>query len=232
MKNTCWFSIIMPVYHEAGTINDCIDHLHGLKHEGAVEIVIVDGDPQGSTINVIQDKQVLKSISRRGRATQMNRGASLASGDILVFLHADTLLPPDALTMVRSCMQAGLTGAGAFDLGIKSDRRIFRITEKYVALRTRLTRIPYGDQAIFMRKEYFEMIGGYKDIPLMEDVEIMQRIKKRGDRIRIIPEKIMTSPRRWEQDGILFRTMKNMTTQFLYYLGVSPHRLVHFYSPD
>jgi hypothetical protein len=80
-----------------------------------------------------------------------------------------------------------------------------------------------------MRKEYFEEIGGYKDIPLMEDVEIMQRIKKRGDRIRIIPEKVMTSPRRWEQEGILFCTLRNLAVQLFYYLGVSPDRLVKFY---
>jgi rSAM/selenodomain-associated transferase 2 len=230
MKNACSFSIIIPAYHEAGTINDCIEHLHGLTHGGAVEIIIVDGDPQGSTIKVIQDKQVIKTVFPKGRARQMNRGVSLASGEVLVFLHADTLLPRDSLTLVRSCMEAGLAGAGAFDLGIESDRRIFRITEKYVALRTRLTRIPYGDQAIFMRKEYFERIGGYRDIPLMEDVEIMQRIKKRGDRIRIIPEKVMTSPRRWEKEGILRCTLRNLMLQFLYHLGVSPERLSRLYT--
>jgi rSAM/selenodomain-associated transferase 2 len=229
MKTSHAFSIIIPVYHEAGAIEGCIAHLHDLTLDSAVEIVIVDGDPQGSTIKVIQDKQVIKSISQKGRARQMNRGASLASGDILLFLHADTLLPPDALAMVRSCMNNAFNVAGAFDLGIRTDRRIFRITERYVALRTRLTRIPYGDQAIFMRREYFEEIGGYKDIPLMEDVEIMQRIKKRGDRICIIPKKVMTSPRRWEQEGILFCTLRNLVVQFFYYLGVSPERLAKFY---
>ncbi len=232
MKNTCSFSIIIPVYHEAGTINDCIAHLHGLKHKGTFEIIIVDGDPQGSTIKVIEDKQVIKKGSQKGRARQMNKGASVASGEIIVFLHADTRLPPDALTIVWSCMEAGLAGAGAFDLGIRSDRRIFRITEKYVALRTRLTRIPYGDQAIFMRKEYFRELGGYKDVPLMEDVEIMQRIKKRGDKICIIPEKVMASPRRWAREGILSCTLRNWTIQFLYYLGVPPERLVNYYSQD
>lgn len=159
----------------------------------------------------------------------MNRGASLASGDILLFLHADTLLPPDALAMVRSCMNTAIDGAGAFALGIRTDRWIFRITERYVALRTRFTGIPYGDQAIFMRREYFERIGGYRDIPLMEDVEIMRRIKKRGDRVCIIPKKVRTSPRRWEQEGILFCTLRNLVIQFLYYLGVSPERLARFY---
>jgi rSAM/selenodomain-associated transferase 2 len=229
MKNACSYSIIIPAYHEGGTINDCIGHLHGLTHEGAVEVIVVDGDHQGSTIKVIQDEHVIKMVSQKGRARQMNKGAALASGEVLVFLHADTRLPPDALTIVRSCMETGLAGAGAFDLGIKSDRRIFRITEKYVALRTRLTRIPYGDQTIFMRKEYFERLGGYRDIPLMEDIEIMQRIKKRGDRVRIIPERVMTSPRRWEQEGVLYCTLRNWMLQLLYFFGVSPERLAKFY---
>jgi rSAM/selenodomain-associated transferase 2 len=223
-------SIVIPVYHEADMINDCVAHLHDLNLDSAVEIIVIDGDPQGSTIKVIQDEHVIKTVSQKGRARQMNKGAALASGDILVFLHADTRLPPDALSIVRSCMEAGL--AGAFDLGIKSNRRIFRITEKYVALRTRLTRIPLGDQAIFMRKEYFDRIGGYKDIPLMEDVEIMLRMKKRGDRIHIIPEKVMTSPRRWEQEGVLSCTLRNWMLQLLYVFGVSPERLANYYSRD
>ncbi len=229
MKRSSSISIIIPAYHEAETINGCLEHLHRLHADDAVEIIVVDGDPRGSTINAVQGKEVIKMISQKGRARQMNKGASLASGDILLFLHADTLLPPDALTMVRSCMRGGPARAGAFDLGINTGRNIFRVTEKYVALRTRLTRIPFGDQAIFMRGEYFRELGGYKDVPLMEDVEIMQRIKKRGDRICIIPEKVITSPRRWEQEGILVSTLRNWTVQFLYYLGVSPERLVKFY---
>src|SRR3990172_1881745 len=138
MKNACSFSIIIPAYHEAGTINDCIEHLHGLKHEGAVEIISVDGDPQGSTIKAIQDKQVIKIFSQKGRARQMNVGAAAARGDVLLFLHADTVLPRDALPLIRSHMDDGRFVAGAFDLGIQTKRKIFKITECYVALRTRL----------------------------------------------------------------------------------------------
>jgi hypothetical protein len=138
-------------------------------------------------------------------------------------------LPNNALATIAVAMSDGRFVAGAFDLGINTDRRIFRITEKYVFLRTRLTRIPFGDQAIFIRRAYFEKIGGYQDIPLMEDVEIMGRIRKRGDRICIIPAKVLTSPRRWEKEGILSCTFRNWTIQMLYALGVPPEQLQKLY---
>jgi rSAM/selenodomain-associated transferase 2 len=159
----------------------------------------------------------------------MNCGAVLASGEVLLFLHADTLLPDDSLARVKAAMADDRYVAGAFDLGIHTERRIFRVTEKYVALRTRLTRVPFGDQAIFVRKDYFNSIGGYKDIPLMEDVELMRRIRKRGDKICIIPEKVMTSARRWEREGILYCTLRNWALQLSYALGVPPERLVKYY---
>ena len=222
-------SIILPVLNEAGRINEILSHLRALPHDGGVEFIVVDGDPGGGTLKVVQDDGVLGTISQKGRALQMNHGAGLASGDILLFLHADTLLPRNALARVKTAMEGPRFVAGAFDLGLDTARSIFRITEKYVALRTRLTRIPFGDQAIFIRRAYFEKIGGYKDVPLMEDVELMGRIKKRGDRICIIPEKVMTSVRRWEQEGILYCTIRNWAIQLLYALGVPPERLVKWY---
>ncbi|HEX9135682.1 MAG TPA: TIGR04283 family arsenosugar biosynthesis glycosyltransferase, partial [Nitrospirota bacterium] len=221
--------IIIPVFHESERINGIITQVFDRSFKGAPQVIVVDGDPQGSTINTIEEQQVVKIISGKGRARQMNSGASLASGDVLLFLHADTLLPKDALAMITTVMSAGHFVAGAFDLGIDSSRCIFRVTEKYVFLRTRLTRIPFGDQAIFIRREYFEKIGGYQDIPLMEDVEIMGRIRKRGDRICIIPSKVLTSPRRWEREGVFFSTFRNWILQMLYALGVPPEQLQKYY---
>ncbi|MBA4390861.1 MAG: hypothetical protein C0399_07970 [Syntrophus sp. (in: bacteria)] len=117
----------------------------------------------------------------------------------------------------------------AFDLGIKSRRFTFRIIERVASFRSRVTRIPFGDQAIFIRRDYFNEIGGYAQIPLMEDVEIMGRIKKRGDKIFIINKTVMTSPRRWEQEGIVYCTPRNWFIQMLYYFGASSHRLVKYY---
>jgi len=206
-----------------------ISHLRSLPRSGDVEIIVVDGDREGSTISAITDGAVIAILSEKGRARQMNHGARTASGGILLFLHADAMLPNDALLRIGSAMKNPLFGAGAFELGIASQKRIFRITEKYVALRTRFTRVPFGDQALFFRKSYFELIGGFEDIPLMEDVELMRRIRRRKDRICIIPEKVIVSPRRWEREGIFYCTLRNWFLQVLYAGGVSPERLAKWY---
>ncbi len=224
-------SIIIPVLNEASDINGAVARLRGPVARSEAEIIVVDGDPQGSTIDAIEDGGVIKAISDKGRARQMNYGASCASGAVLLFLHADTRLPDNGLTRIMKAMEDPRVVAGAFDLGIDTTRNIFRITEQYVALRTRLTRVPFGDQAFFIRREYFETIGGYRDIPLMEDVELMKRIRRRRDRISIIPEKVLTSARRWEKEGILYCTLRNWVLQTLYVLGVSPEQLARWYRP-
>lgn len=222
-------SIILPVLHEAGTINTVITHLRALQQNSPLEIIVVDGDPSGSTLEAIQDDGIMRTLSEPGRARQMNCGASLAQGENLLFLHADTLLPQQALSRISAALADTRFVAGAFSLGFDTKRSIFKITEKYVSLRTRLTRVPFGDQAIFVRRAYFEKICGYAEIPLMEDVELMRRIRKRGDRICIIPEKVLTSPRRYEQEGILYCTFRNWALQLCYWAGVSPQKLVKWY---
>jgi rSAM/selenodomain-associated transferase 2 len=193
------------------------------------EIIVIDGDPKGETLRVISHDDVIKINSSRGRGKQMNEGAKVARGDILLFLHADTELPADSLRLIEAAMRVQRYMAGAFDLGIKSKRYMFRVIEVVASLRSRVTKIPFGDQAIFMPKHYFHKIGGYKDIPIMEDVEIMERIKKRGDRIFIIPQKVLTSSRRWEKEGVLYCTLRNWFLQILFLLGVSPLKLSEFY---
>jgi len=222
-------SVIIPVLDEAEGINGFISHLRDLEDSKDVEIIVVDGDPAGGTIKVIQGVGIVTAISERGRAVQMNRGAALAEGDILLFLHADTLLPQRAFARIQEAFQDEGCAAGCFDLGIRSARKIFRITEHYVALRTRITRIPFGDQAIFIRRDYFERIGGYPEFPIMEDVDLMRSIRRRGDVICIIPDKALTSARRWEREGILFTTIRNGMLQTMYYCGVSPKYLARFY---
>lgn len=119
--------------------------------------------------------------------------------------------------------------AGAFELGIDSDRWCFRLTEAYVRLRTRLTKVPFGDQAIFIRKDFFNTIGRYRLIPLMEDVDLMRRVKGCSRRIAIVPRKVSTSARRWEKEGILFCTIRNFALQLLFLFGVRPERLARWY---
>lgn len=223
------FSIIVPVLHEAERINDLIGHLRQLDPEKNSEIIVVDGAPEEDTLRVIRDDRVIKVCSGKGRGKQMNAGASAAKGDILVFLHADTELPMSALKRISAFINRNEFVGGAFDLGIKSDKMIFKVIGFLGSLRSRLNRIPYGDQAIFIRSDYFNEIGGYKDIPLMEDAELMRRIKKSGKKILIFHDRVMTSPRRWEEEGVTYCILRNWTLQILYFFGVSPHKLVNFY---
>ena len=226
------FSIIVPVFHEGNRINDLIDHLNSLDSKESFEIIVVDGDRERDTLKAIQSNRVIKIFSEKGRAKQMNAGASIAKGDILIFLHADTELPTHALKKIESVIEKRGYTAGAFDLGIQSKKLIFKVIAFLGSLRSRLNRIPYGDQAIFLRTEYFNNIGGYKEIPLMEDVELMRRIKRSGKKIWILYDRVMTSPRRWEKEGVIYCILRNWVLQGLYFLGVSPHKLVNFYRSD
>ena len=229
MRLTGRFSIIIPVLNEADRINGLIGHLRDFPEEATVEIIVVDGSVQGDTLGVIKDRQVRCLSSAAGRARQMNAGAAIATGEILIFLHADTRLPEGALALIdRALGQPDIMG-GAFDLGIRSTRLPLKIIAAVASRRSRLTRIPYGDQAIFIRRAYFGQIGGYPDIPLMEDVALMRQIKKAGGRIYIIPERVSTSPRRWEKGGILRATLRNWILLGAYYMGVAPETLARYY---
>jgi rSAM/selenodomain-associated transferase 2 len=226
------FSIVIPAYREAGRINDMLDRLMGITGAEDSEVIVVDGAPEQSTLAVIKSPAVRKIASSKGRGVQLNTGAREAAGAILIFLHADTRLPPNALETIDRVMNSGDPVAGAFDLGIDSDRFAFRVIEKIASLRSRLTRIPYGDQAVFLRRDYFHSLGGFQDIPIMEDVELMQRIKKRGGKIHILTDRVQTSARRWEKEGILCGTLRNWLLISLYHMGVRPETLARFYKPD
>jgi rSAM/selenodomain-associated transferase 2 len=219
----------LPVLNEDAVINAVLAHLETLRANVPIEIIVVDGDGAGSTIGAIRTGNARTATSDQGRGTQLNRGAAMAEGDIIVFLHADTRLPADAFALMEGALSDQTCVAGAFELAIGSGRPIYRLIAGIASFRTRLTRLPYGDQAHFFRRVYFNEIGGFANIPLMEDVEIMGRIKKRRDRITVIKKAVMTSPRRWEMEGISRCTLRNWLLISLYYAGVSPERLSRFY---
>ena len=227
-------SIIIPVLNEPETIQTALECLENHSTGKTIEIVVVDADPDGTTIEAIHFEsasrlQIKTDTSGKGRGIQMNRGAELASGPILLFLHVDTLLPEGALDAILWTLQNNRIVGGAFDLGIRSSKWGYRIIEKVATARSRITRLPYGDQAIFLRSDYLHMIGGFSTIPIMEDVDIMQRIKKRGDAIQIIAKQVQTDPRRWEKEGMVYGTIRNWVLVMLYLMGVSPHKLVRYY---
>jgi rSAM/selenodomain-associated transferase 2 len=224
-------SIIIPVLNEQSQINEVIEHVNAQDFDGGYEIIVVDGDQHSETLKAVEDQNAICLTRAKGRGRQMNAGAAGARGDILLFLHADTRLPAGALKKIVCVLENKDYVAGAFDLSIDSDRWFLKYIAARASLRSRLNRIPYGDQAIFIRKNYFDEIGGFKDIPLMEDIDLMRRIKKAGGRIHIFRDKVVTSARRWEAEGALFTTLRNRIVVLLYYLGVSPHKLAKFYKP-
>lgn len=222
-------SIIIPVMDEDLIINDLIGHLYGLPFGNDSEIIVVDGNQSQNTLKAISRGDVKKIASFKGRGAQMNAGAAVAGGEILLFLHADTLLPRPALDQILLVLKQPDIAGGAFDLGINSNRWGFRLIETVASFRSRITRIPYGDQAIFIKKAVFKRLGGFGGFPLMEDVDLMRRVKKTGQKITIIPLKVLTSPRRWEKEGLFFSTLRNWILISLYLLGVSPQKLSKFY---
>lgn len=225
----CLISIIIPVFDESQIINATLAHLAELTFVDSFEIIVVDGHPSGSTISVITRSSVTKIIADKGRGSQMNAGAAAAAGNVLLFLHADTRLNHDALDQIMLAFKYHDMVGGAFDLEIASSQKIFRLIERAASVRSRLTRMPYGDQAIFLKKRFFDQIGGFKDIPVMEDVELMQRVKKTGKKIKFIPRKVRTAARRWEKEGVLYCTLRNWMLIALYMFGVSPEKLKTWY---
>ena len=232
-------SLIMPVFRETGQILPTLAHLFSLDIAPAFEVVVVDGDPAGSTIAYLRQTpwyrrhrdSVKLLCAPKGRGPQMNAGAGAARGNLFFFVHADTR--PDQAGMDRLVFswQARSSSffCGAFDLAIDAPGLCFRIIEKSASLRSRLTRIPYGDQGIFMSRTLFDRIDGFPPVPLMEDVGLMAKVKKRGLRPLFLDTPILTSSRRWKEKGILRTTLTNWTLITLYSLGISPRRLARFY---
>jgi len=234
MKSTEKISIIIPVLNELNTIAATLATTNTGKQ---IEVIVVDGGSVDGTLELVRSLGVTVLSSLGGRAVQMNAGAEVATGDILLFLHADTLLPPEFDTMIRTAMQspppAGsqVAIAGAFRLQIDAPARSFRAIERGVNWRSRFLQMPYGDQAIFLRATTFDRLGGFLELPIMEDFELMCRLK-RWERITIIPIPVITSARRWLKKGILKTTLINQTIILAYLVGVSPQRLMRWYRKD
>jgi len=223
-------SVIVPVFRETETINPFLETVQTVFPAPDHEIIVVDGSPERETLSAIQLPQVRKAGSGKGRANQMNRGAAMAKGAILLFLHADTRLPGNVADVItRTLLRDPDLAGGAFSLGIDDDCLPLKIIEWSANLRSRLTRVPYGDQSLFFRKAYFDRVGGFREIPIMEDLELMTRIRKQGGRIHILKQKSMTSSRRWKKEGIVVCTLRNWLIRLLYHLGISADRLAQFY---
>ena len=218
-------SIIIPVLNEANTINGVLARILGASN---VEVIVVDGGSQDETVALAQSVGVKVIAVISGRASQMNAGAAVATGSILLFLHADTHLPPAFDTLVRQVLQNTGAIAGAFELRIDAELWGIRLIEKMVNLRSRFLSLPYGDQAIFLKASIFKEIGGFPNLPIMEDFELMRRLKRYG-KIAIAPAPVVTSGRRWQKLGVVRTTLINQLIIIGYFLGVPPARLARWY---
>ncbi|MDB9362309.1 TIGR04283 family arsenosugar biosynthesis glycosyltransferase [Nodularia spumigena CS-588/02] len=218
-------SIIIPTFNEAANLENAIASTQPSTN---VELIVVDGGSQDDTVSIAQSLGVKVISSPPGRAVQMNAGAMAARGDILLFLHADTRLPAGFDSMVRSALQQPQTIAGAFSLRIDADYWALRWVEKGVNWRSHFYQMPYGDQAIFLTTEIFQKIGNFPNLPIMEDFELIRRLKRTG-KIAIIPVPVITSARRWLKKGVFQTTLLNQIVITAYFLGVSPERIRSWY---
>ncbi|NES24567.1 MAG: glycosyltransferase family 2 protein [Symploca sp. SIO3E6] len=218
-------SIIIPVLNEANTIEEVLVRLSSIQN---VEVIVVDGGSQDETRTIAQSLGVKVIATTAGRAHQMNIGAAAATGDILLFLHADTSLPPSFDILVHQTLQDPQTIAGAFELRIDAQLRGLRLIEKMVNWRSHFLAMPYGDQAIFLRTTTFKQIGGFPNLPIMEDFELMRCLKRRG-KITILSASVLTSGRRWQKLGVLKTTLINQVVIIAYFLRISPDIIVRWY---
>jgi rSAM/selenodomain-associated transferase 2/rSAM/selenodomain-associated transferase 1 len=221
-------SIIIPALNEAKNIGGLLASLTSANN---VEVIVVDGGSSDDTLAIAQSGGIKALSAPAGRAQQMNMGAKVARGTILLFLHADTRLPLEFDRLVRATLhptQQTPPIAGAFALQIDAPFWSLRAIEWGVTMRSRFLQMPYGDQAIFLRAETFHQIGGFPDLPIMEDFELMCRLRSMGQ-IEIIPVPVVTSARRWIQKGVFWTTLMNQLIVLAYLLRVSPEHLLRWY---
>jgi len=214
--------------NEAQGIVACVNHLQDLRARGH-ELVVVDGGSDDASCALIEDKVDRVLSSPRGRALQMSAGAKAATGDVYLFVHADTILPAQVDQILQQRIHADLAW-GRFDVTLSGRHLLFRVIEYCMNLRSRLTGIATGDQAMFVTRKLYELSGGFPAIALMEDIAFSARLKQHAGPI-CLREKVSTSSRRWEAQGV-FRTMLKMwSLRLRYAAGASPATLAKDYEP-
>lgn len=220
-------SIIIPALNEAASIEQTVRHALALK---AYEVVVVDGGSTDGTPQIVERAGCHLISTARGRALQQNAGASTATGDVLLFLHADCWLEPAAYQQIEQALCSADVVGGAFRHCIAAQGLVYRLLEAGNARRVAWLQTPYGDQGIFLRRDVFEQLGSFPNVRLMEDLLLMRAVRKLG-RIVLLPGPLHVSARRWQKHGPIRQTLRNWCLLSAERCGVHPNRLADFYAP-
>ena len=225
-KSFMKISIIIPVLNEEKNLSVLLNRLQTFDDVDH-EVVVVDGGSFDNSLFIAQENSATVIVSKPGRAVQMNSGSAVATGDVFLFLHADTLLPELALSAISSsCLTDNCWGR--FDVRLSSDKLVYRLIESLINLRSRLTSVATGDQAIFIRRDLFVSLGGFPEIVLMEDVAFSKILKKHSAPV-CLKRKVITSSRRWETKGVIATVLLMWKLRLYYFLGVAPEELKNMY---
>ena len=226
MRSLC---IVIPVLDEAPRLGSLLARLQSMRERG-VGVVVVDGGSRDASVAIARTHADLVVAAPRGRASQMNAGAAACTSEALLFLHADTALPQDADRRITDAIAHGARW-GRFDVRIDDARAIFRVVESMMNLRSRLTGVATGDQAIFVRRDAFDSAGGFPSIALMEDVALSKTLRRHG-RPACLRSKVSTSARRWDRHGIVRTIALMWWLRAAYFFGADPARLAALYAPN
>ena len=226
VSNKPLISIIIPCLNEAATIRECLERLKQFRIAGH-EIIVVDGGSQDDTVELCRGLADRIIDSKRGRAIQFNTGANVAQGELFVFLHADTVLPPRALSILNELVDK-TPSWGRFDVRLSGKNVLFRVIECLMNFRSRLTGVATGDQAIFVSRTLFQRVEGFPNIALMEDISISKKLRKLS-KPYCIKSPVITSTRRWESKGIIKTMMLMHVLRLRFALGADPAKLARAY---
>ncbi len=219
-------SIIMPVLNEERNIEKTLQNVSRLK--GDFELIVVDGRSTDRTVEIAEKYATTIMVTDRGRAKQMNAGARIAEGEILLFLHADSRLPRDALNKIETALDDRAVVGGALKFHLDDGSFKFKFVSVLSNLRARLSKTYPGDFGLFVRKSAFDKVGGFNEIELMEDIDLCKRLRKVGELVQ--PDaKIISSPRRMKREGILKTWIHMQIIRFLFFIGIPPTKLIEFY---
>ena len=214
---------MIPVLNEAATLPDLVKDMRRL----GAEVVFVDGGSSDATVEILQGSGLRWISAPRGRSSQMNAGAAATAGTTLMFVHADTKLPFEALGRVRRAVRSGAVG-GSFDLRLDTRSPVLRLVAATITVRSRITGVATGDQALFVTREAFDRLGGFAALPLFEDVDFSRRLKREGP-VKHLPVAVVSSARRWRRGGTLRTIVRMWILKALYYGGVDPALLARHY---